>query len=82
MPEIEILILLVVILAFIAVYYFLKTAKHLIVNTVLGLIILAIGQLVFDLGINITLLVLLICAIGGIPGAILVILLHTLGVAF
>ncbi|MCX9014393.1 MAG: pro-sigmaK processing inhibitor BofA family protein [Candidatus Methanoperedens sp.] len=78
----DIIILLAAVLAVIAVYYFLKTVKHLIVNTVLGLIILALSKFVFGMGIKITTTVILISAIGGVPGALLVILLHLMGVAF
>lgn len=79
---IEIIILFLVIIAVIAAYYILKTATHFIVNTVLGLILLVVGNIIFKLGIDYSMPVILICAIGGIPGAILVILLHVLGVAF
>ena len=79
---IEIVVLFLAILAVIAVYYVLKTAKLLIVNTVLGLILLAVSNFVFNLGIPYTATVILVCALGGIPGAILVILLHVLGIAF
>lgn len=78
----EIGILLLVILAVIIVYLILKTAKYFIVNTVLGLIILAMSNIIFKLGIAYSTPTLLVCAIGGIPGAIIVILLHVLGVAF
>ncbi|KCZ71053.1 SigmaK-factor processing regulatory protein BofA [Candidatus Methanoperedens nitroreducens] len=78
---IEIIVLFLVILAVILVYYILKTAKHLIVNTVLGLVLLAISNFIFT-DIAYTVPVLLIFALGGIPGAVLVILLHILGVAF
>ncbi|VVB90080.1 SigmaK-factor processing regulatory protein BofA [uncultured archaeon] len=75
-------ILLLVILAVIIVYLILKTAKFFIVNTVLGLIILALSNIVLKSGIAYSATAILVCAIGGIPGAILVILLHVLGVAF
>ncbi len=78
----ELIILLIAVLAVIIVYYFLKTAKHLIVNTILGLVILAIGNIVFKLGIAYEWKALLVCAIGGVPGAVLVILLHVLKIAF
>jgi uncharacterized BrkB/YihY/UPF0761 family membrane protein len=78
----EIIILLLVILVVIGVYYILKTVKHLIVNTVLGLILLTLSNFVFKLGIAYTIPTLLVCALGGIPGAILVIMLHVLHVAF
>ena len=78
----EILILFVVILAVAAAYYILKTASHLIVNTVLGLILLAISNIIFNAGIAYTIPALLVCALGGVPGAVLVILLHYFGIAF
>ncbi len=78
----EIGILLLVILAVIVVYLILRSAKYFIINTVLGLIVLFLGNIIFKLGIAYSTLALLVCAIGGIPGAILVILLHVLRVAF
>jgi hypothetical protein len=78
----ELIILVLAVVAVIAVYYVLKTAKYLIVNTILGLILLAVGNVVFKFDIPYTPLALLVCALGGIPGAILVILLHVLGIAF
>ncbi len=79
----EIIILVLVILGVIAAYYFLKTASHLIVNTVLGLIILVVSNLVFKVGIDYTNIpTILVIALGGVPGAILVILLHVLHIAF
>jgi len=78
----ELIILLLAVLAVIAVYLFLKTAKLLIVNTIMGLIILAVGNTFFSLNIPYSPTALLVCALGGIPGAMLVILLHVVGIAF
>jgi hypothetical protein len=79
---IEIIVLFIVVLAVIAAYYILKSVTHLIVNTVLGLILLAVGNIVFNIGISYSWESILVCALGGIPGAILVILLHYLHIAF
>lgn len=79
---IEIIIVLLAIIGVIVAYYILKTATHLIINTVLGLILFVAANAIFDIGINYSLPALLVCAIGGIPGAIIVILLHVFGVAF
>ncbi|MDD1744372.1 MAG: pro-sigmaK processing inhibitor BofA family protein [Candidatus Methanoperedens sp.] len=79
---IELIILLLAVLAVIAVYFVLKTAKLLIVNTIMGLVILAVGNIVFNLDIPYSPMALLVCALGGIPGAGLVILLHVFGIAF
>ncbi len=78
----EILILVLVILAVIAAYYILRSIGHLIVNTVLGLILLVVANFIFKLGIAYTIPAILVCAFGGIPGAILVILLNHLHIAF
>lgn len=76
---IELLALFVVImLAFI----FLHSAKHAIINTITGLITLALVNFVLHMGIPYSIWVILICAIGGIPGAVLVVVLHLLGIAF
>ena len=79
---IETTILILAILAVIAVYMVLKTAKYLIVNSIMGLILLALGNIIFKLGIAYNATVILICALGGIPGAILIMLLRVLGIAF
>ncbi|MBE0523327.1 MAG: pro-sigmaK processing inhibitor BofA family protein [Methanosarcinales archaeon] len=79
------LILVVAIAAFIAVVYFMKVVKYLIVNSIIGLILLFVSKFVIgalDLGFNIdiNLVAILICAIGGVPGVIIVILLGFLGI--
>ena len=79
---IELIIIFLAIIAVIAAYFILKKVSHLIINTILGLILLAVSNFVFNLGIGYTVAVILVCAFGGIPGAILVILLHHFGVAF
>ena len=78
-------ILIVAIAAFIAVFYFLKVVKYLIVNSVIGLILLFVSKFVIealDLGFNIdiNLVSILICAIGGVPGVLIVVLLGFLGI--
>jgi len=78
----EIIIVLLAIIGVIVAYYLLKTATHLIINAVLGLIILVAANVIFDLGISYSLPALLVCAFAGIPGAIIVIVLHFFGVAF
>lgn len=55
--------------------------RALAVNAVVGLVILFIANAV-GLGVQISLLTLLVCAIFGVPGAILVILLALFDIAF
>jgi len=78
----EILFVILAIIGVIIAYYFLKTATHLIINTVLGLIIFFIANAVFNVGIPYSFAALLVCALGGIPGAVIVIVLHMSGIAF
>ena len=78
----EIIIVFLAIIGVIVAYYILKTATHLIINAVLGLIIFVAANAIFNIGITYSLPALLVCALGGIPGAIIVILLHIFGVAF
>ena len=74
-------LLVMVALAALAVYVLLKIVKPLIINAVLGLIVLlAAGFLGFP--IDISWVVVLVVAIGGIPGALLVLLLAYFGVLF
>jgi hypothetical protein len=59
----------------------LQAVRPLIVNAVVGLLVfLAAGW--FGIGVEVNWLTLVIVAIGGLPGAILVVLLSIFGVAF
>ena len=77
-------ILVAIILAAVA-YFVLKNVVKLIINSILGLIILFlvnhfhVMSWVGKPDIAITWVTVLICALGGIPGALLLILLHLLG---
>ena len=78
-------ILVVAIAAFISVYYFFKVLKYLVVNSIVGLIILFISNFLLGMSnmsfsVDINWVSILICAIGGIPGVIIVILLGFLNV--
>ena len=55
--------------------------RALAVNAVVGLVILFIAN-VIGLGVQISLITLLVCAVLGAPGAILVILLAVFDIAF
>ena len=83
---IEIGVLIFVLLVIIAIYLIFKILKHLIINSVLGILALFISNLIFPyLGIApvfYTWVVIAICAIGGLLGAVLIIALHITGIAF
>jgi hypothetical protein len=53
-----------------------------VINTIAGLIVLVIANLVFGLEIAYSWVVILVCAIAGIVGALLIIVLNYLGIAF
>jgi len=72
------LIVLVVAIIFGAILI-LRSLKNFIVNAVIGLIILFLVNTFAGLGIGYSWIVILICGIGGILGALLVIVIHILG---
>jgi len=72
----ELFILLALIVMIIVVYRVFKAVKQIVVNSIIGLIVLLAANIIFGLNIAYSWIVLLICAIGGIIGAAIVILLH------
>ena len=79
---IEISTLFLAIIIAVVLYAILKNGTQLAMNAVLGILVLIAAKFLFGLEIAITLLTVLICAIGGIFGALLIILLNYLGIAF
>jgi len=77
MIELGLIILLIVIVF--GAFLILKSIKNFIINAVVGLVILFIANSIAGMGIGYSWLVILICGIGGVLGAFLVILLHFLG---
>lgn len=55
--------------------------RALVVNAVVGLVVLVIAN-ALGLGVQISIITLLVCAVLGVPGAVLVILLAVLDIAF
>ncbi len=80
MIELGLVVLLIVIVF--GAFLILKSIKNFIINAVVGLIILFIANFIAGLGIGYSWLVVLICGIGGVLGAFLVILLHFMGFGF
>ena len=78
-----IMFLIGVILVLTVLYILLKIwtryGKYLAVNSILGLIVLALANFL-GIPVPINLVTLLVCAVAGIPGALLVILLFVLGI--
>jgi len=72
------LILLFIVIVFGALLI-LRSIKNFVFNAIMGLLILILANAVASLDIGYNWLVVLICGIGGVLGAFLVILLHLLG---
>jgi phosphatidylserine synthase len=76
-------LLVVAILVLIVLYTLVKLGarygKYLAVNSILGIIVLALANFI-GLPVPINLVTIIICALAGIPGALLVILLFVLGI--
>ena len=56
--------------------------RTIIINAILGVILLFLTNLVLADDIPINLLTVIICAIGGVIGWLVILILHLLGVAF
>jgi pro-sigmaK processing inhibitor BofA len=75
--------ILVLIVLYILIKLGLRFGKYLVVNSILGIIVLVIANFFlanFGLTVPIDLVTILVCALAGIPGALLVILLVVLGI--
>ena len=79
-PEMWVFVLAII--AALILYKLLKTVKKMVINTVVGIVILVIGNIALDLGIAYSWIVILICAFSGAFGAILILLLKYLNIAF
>lgn len=78
----ELVILGLALVAAYALYKIFNSFVHLAVNAVIGVAILLAAKFLFGVDIAITILPILVCAIGGVLGAIAVLALHLLGIAF
>ena len=78
---VEIALLVLVLALLFGAYRIIKAVKPFVINAIVGVIVLLIANLL-GLGVEITAIAVLIVAIAGIPGAILVILLAYLDIAF
>ncbi len=78
----EIFVLILAIVVAFLIYKLLKTATSLAINAVLGILVLIAAKFILGLEIAITWLAIIICAIGGIFGAFIIIILNYLKLAF
>ena len=77
----EILVLVVALIVAFVLYKLLDNSIHLIIHAVIGLAILYIARF-FGLKVAISIWTILICALGGSIGAVIVIILSYLKIAF
>jgi hypothetical protein len=82
----EWVVLLVVVIAVVAVFTLVARTTALVVglavNAIVGLILLFLTNLFLEDNIPINLLTILICAIGGVVGWLIIVVLHLLRIAF
>ncbi len=84
--NVDIAVLIAGILIAVALFFLLKDITKLIINSILGLLILFFMNLFNIMGslgrheIPYSLVNVLLCILGGIPGAIIVIVLHLIGI--
>jgi SigmaK-factor processing regulatory protein BofA len=76
------LIILVVLLVLFVVWGGARSLGGLIVNAILGIALLFLTNLFITPPIPINILTVLICAIGGVLGWLVILILHVLGIAF
>ena len=81
MVELIVLILVVIVVLFLLTRGG-RFLGRLIVNGIVGLVLLFLTNLVLADDIPINVLTVIICAIGGIMGWLIILVLHLLGVAF
>jgi len=79
--ELVVLILVVIVVLFVLTRGG-RFLGRLIINGIVGLVLLFFTNLVLADDIPINLLTVLICAIGGVMGWLIILVLHLLGVAF
>jgi len=78
----EISVLILAVVAAVVLYKVLKTATSLAINAVLGVLALIVAKFLLGLEIAVTWIAVLVCAIGGIFGALVIIVLNYLKLAF
>lgn len=72
-------------IALFLLYVFLRFVKNplvLLVNAIAGVLLIFVLNWAFHLGVELGLLGLGVLALGGVPAAILILILHFLGIAF
>lgn len=78
---VEVALLILVIALLFGAYRIIRVVQPFIINAIVGVLVLLLANFV-GFGVQISPLAVLICAIGGLPGAILVLVLAYVDLAF
>ena len=78
----EVATLIVAVVIIYVLWKILEDARQLAVNSIIGIIVFWLLNQFFGLGIPINWLSILVVALAGIPGVVLVLLIHFLGLGF
>jgi len=79
---VELLVLVLAIALAVGLYYFMKNLLYLLVHAIAGVIVLILVNLFLFPPVSINLITVLVVGFGGIPGLLIVLLLHLTGIAF
>ena len=85
MPEIStIILILIAVVVVLVLYKLLKSVKKLLINTIMGFVLIflssAVGLTPLELVWPINLVTTIVCALGGVIGAVLLIIASLLGI--
>jgi hypothetical protein len=79
--ELTVLVLMVLMVLVLMVWWGEAAVPGLLINTIVGLVLLFVTNLVLIPPIVINLFTILICAVGGVVGWLIILLLHLLGIS-
>lgn len=82
MTELELLLLILVLVCVLGAARLVQVARPFLVNAVGGLVVLYLAQVVFGATVAVTPLTVVLVAVGGVPGSLLVLALSLFGIAF
>ena len=80
--ELAVLVLMVLMVLGLMMWRSEAVVPGLLINTIVGLVLLFVTNLVLIPPLVINLFTILICAVGGVVGWVVILVLHVLGIAF
>lgn len=79
---VELLVLVLAIALAVGLYYFLKNLLYLLIHAIAGVVVLMLVNLFLSPPVSVNLITVLVVGFGGLPGLLIVLLLHLTGIAF